>query len=146
MYTQLNKKNSWTNNEDYILKKGEPGYDIKNKILKIGNGKDAWKNLSPAISLSLTEGYEGAVTVIEDSTNLGDEAVAAVYFQGKALAELLPGQKATLLTTGETMQNNIEVIANKELAVYIPLWDGSYTAEEGVVSAPYIGEFTKEVL
>ena len=35
MHTQLNKKTSWQNDGDCVLKKDEPGYDIKNKIVTL---------------------------------------------------------------------------------------------------------------
>lgn len=53
MYTQLNKKTSWTNEQDYILENGEPGYDTKEHILKIGNGESSWEQLAPARSLRI---------------------------------------------------------------------------------------------
>ena len=36
--------NDWNN---VILQQGEPGYDTENKVLKIGDGKNPWKELPP---------------------------------------------------------------------------------------------------
>jgi hypothetical protein len=35
----------WEKNEDLILEAGQPGYNITANKLKIGNGKDKWKDL-----------------------------------------------------------------------------------------------------
>lgn len=113
MYTQLIKKTSWGQEQDYILQKDETGYDTKNKVLKIGNGKDKWADLSPAISLSLADSYNGEAEVGESTVDISEQSRVVINFLGKKIEELLPGQKARLLTQSKTLLDDIEVIAGK---------------------------------
>ena len=76
MYTQLNKKTSWVNEQDYILGSGEPGYDTKEHILKIGNGENKWSELSPALSLAINEFYGGEIQK-ENTEAVFEESVVA---------------------------------------------------------------------
>ena len=125
MYTQLNKKSSWAESADTVLRDGELGYDSKEKVLKVGNGTDRWADLTPAVSLSLTDGYGGDISIINGAPALGRDVAAVVKFQGEVLAQLSASQQATLLTRGETMQDSIEITT----AAPIPFYDGKIIIE-----------------
>lgn len=86
---------------------------MKNKILKIGNGKDRWADLSPAMSLSLVDSYSGESTIDENVNGADEQSAVIINFLNKKIRELLPGQKAHLLTQGEMLSDNIEIIASK---------------------------------
>jgi hypothetical protein len=71
--------------------------------------------------LTLDESYTGNTVLVNEAIDLGEEVVAAVFFQGESLRELLPGQKAILTTAGNIVQDNIEVVINKNLNINEPL-------------------------
>lgn len=41
---------------DPVLSKGEPGYDTKEQVLKIGDGTNTWKNLKPIAGKLIANG------------------------------------------------------------------------------------------
>lgn len=126
MYTQLTKKSSWINEQDNILQNGEPGYDLKEHVLKIGNGEDKWSDLTPALSLSLKDSYDGTKIVSEMDEDFVKPVAARVIFQDNLLQELAPGQRVTLQTKGDLMIGDIKVEANGAFELKVPVWDKSF--------------------
>ena len=123
MYTQLNKQAVW--DENYVLNDGEPGYDTKGRVLKIGDGKTPWKDLYPATSLSTDSNYNEVVEPTKSDLDFKHEtAIAAIYLGGEEVL-LHAGEEVLLETEDKMMQNNIKVVVAN-----FPVWDGKCIVED----------------
>lgn len=55
-----------------ILALGEPGWDLTNNIIKVGDGVTAWNALPVAAAVSSVNGFTGDVTLTKSDFGLGN--------------------------------------------------------------------------
>lgn len=76
---QFRRGSDWTN--DPILASGEPGFDINNNILKIGNGTSSWSNLNAIGGGGTTvNNYADNRVLTSDGTSNGINAETKLVF------------------------------------------------------------------
>ena len=101
--------------ENPILASGEPGFDISNNILKVGNGYDRWNVLLPigSGSTTITQPHKNYITVNDDYIVSNTDDIIFVNTNNKAVSITMPtaiGMGGKELTIKKTVGSNIVTI------------------------------------
>lgn len=75
-----------------ILSSGEPGFDISNNILKIGNGTDRWNVLPPIGSGAtiISQEYKNYTSIDNDYTILDSDDIIFIDTETKSVSVEMP--------------------------------------------------------